>query len=152
MRCEIVAVGTELLLGQIVDTNSTWIGQQLAEAGIDCLYQTRVGEHGARLSGGQRQRIALARAILRDPAIVILDEATSAVDPESKRLIQQALAEFCARRTTLVVTHRLETLQWVDRVVVLEGGRIEAVGTPEEIGYRSQVFARLSAPQFRKTA
>ncbi len=121
--------------------------QQLPEG-----YQTRVGEHGARLSGGQRQRIALARAILRDPAIVILDEATSAVDPESKRLIQQALAEFCAGRTTLVVTHRLETLQWVDRVVVLEGGRIEAVGTPEEIGYRSQVFARLSAPQFRKTA
>ncbi len=116
-------------------------------------YQTRVGEHGTRLSGGQRQRIALARAILRDPAIVILDEATSAVDPESKRLIQQALAEFCRGRTALIVTHRLETLEWVDRVVVMDHGRIEAEGRPEEVMTRSRVFARLCGPgQLRKSA
>jgi len=115
-------------------------------------YETRVGEHGARLSGGQRQRIALARVILRNPAIVILDEATSAVDAESKQLIQRALAEFCRGRTTLVITHRLDTLAWVDRVVVMDHGVVESVGPPELIRDRSQVFARLARPSLRQSA
>ncbi len=114
-------------------------------------YQTRVGEHGCRLSGGQRQRIALARVILRDPSIVILDEATSAVDAESEALIHRALREFCRGRTALVISHRLDTLAWVDLVVVLDRGRVEAVGTYDEVARSSSVVGRLLQP-LRKSA
>jgi ABC-type multidrug transport system fused ATPase/permease subunit len=96
-------------------------------------YDTRVGEMGTTLSGGQRQRIALARAILRDPAILILDEATSAADMESENLIQQALGEFVKDRTTFIITHRLSTLDIASRIVVLESGHVEAIGTHAEL-------------------
>src|SRR5204862_3952250 len=89
-------------------------------------YDTRVGELGGKLSGGQKQRIALARAVLRDPCILILDEFTSQIDAESEALIHKALRDFMRHRTSFVITHRLNTLEIADRIVLLEEGRIEA--------------------------
>ncbi len=106
-------------------------------------YDTFVGQGGGRLSGGQRQRIALARAILRDPAVLILDEATSQIDLESEQLIHKVLEQFIRHRTTLIVTHRLATLALADRIIVLQGGRIEDIGTHDQLLIRSELYARL---------
>ncbi len=106
-------------------------------------YETRLGEHGAKLSGGQRQCIALARAILRDPAILILDEPTSALDVESESLIQRALSDFARGRTTIVVTHRLGILQMAHRIVVMDEGRIVDVGRHDELIQRCRLYHRL---------
>ena len=92
-----------------------------------------IGERGYGLSGGQRQRIALARAMLRDPAILILDEATSAVDIQDEALIRKAIEEFAQDRTTFLISHSLASLQFADRIVLMNGGRIEAVGTDHEL-------------------
>src|SRR5439155_26756765 len=109
-------------------------------------------EAGSRLSGGQKQRIALARAILRDPSILILDEFTSQYDAESEALIHKALKEFMRHRTTFVITHRLNTLEVADRIVVLEGGRIAAVGTHAELLNSCSVYQRLHEAQFQRLA
>jgi ABC-type multidrug transport system fused ATPase/permease subunit len=106
-------------------------------------YQTIVGEKALKLSGGQRQRIALARAILRDPAILILDEATSAMDIESESLIQKVLNEFVRNRTTFLITHRLASLQLADRIIVMDQGSIVDHGTHSELMSRCSLYSRL---------
>jgi ATP-binding cassette, subfamily B, bacterial MsbA len=115
-------------------------------------YETRVGQGGNRLSGGQRQRIALARAILRDPEILILDEATSQIDVESERLIHQVLEEFTRGRTAFVITHRPSTLELADRIVVMDEGRIVDVGTIGELSGRCDLFRRLAHLDLREAA
>jgi ATP-binding cassette subfamily B protein len=111
-------------------------------------YNTFLGERGIRLSGGQRQRIAIARAILKDPPILLLDEATSSLDAESERLVQAALNVLMRGRTTLVIAHRLSTVLKADRIVVLQAGRIVAIGKHAELMRSSPLYAKLAALQF----
>ncbi len=112
-------------------------------------YDTVIGERGSRLSGGQRQRIAIARAILKDPPILILDEATSALDAESERLVQGALANLMKGRTTLVIAHRLATVRAANRILVLDGGEVREVGRHEELlGKPGGLYSRLHELQF----
>ena len=106
-------------------------------------YDTLVGERGTKLSGGQRQRLGLARAILKDAPILLLDEATSALDSESEILVQRALARLMQGRTVLAIAHRLSTLSAMDRIVVLDQGRIVEDGTPADLRRRGGLFEAL---------
>ncbi|MFT3956244.1 MAG: ABC transporter transmembrane domain-containing protein [Piscinibacter sp.] len=111
-------------------------------------YQTFLGERGVRLSGGQKQRISIARAMLKNPPLLLLDEATSALDAESERMVQAALESAMKDRTTLVIAHRLATVQRADRIVVLEAGRIVESGTHAQLAEAGGLYARLAALQF----
>jgi len=115
-------------------------------------YETRLGERGVQLSGGQRQRLAIARAILKDAPILLLDEATSALDAENERLVQRALEGVMKTRTTIVIAHRLATVQKADRILVLDGGRIVEEGSHADLVRRQGTYARLAELQFVKEA
>jgi len=115
-------------------------------------FDTHLGEKGVRLSGGERQRIAIARAILRDPAVLLLDEATSALDSESEHLVQAALERVMAERTSVVIAHRLSTIRSADRIIVLDGGAIVAQGTHDALIAEGGLYARLAERQFNLSA
>ena len=110
-------------------------------------YQTEVGERGAQLSGGQRQRIAIARALLKDAPILILDEATSSVDQASERAIQTALETLLEERTTIVIAHRLSTIRKADRILVLNEGTVVEHGTHDELVTRGGLYSKLTLAQ-----
>ena len=111
-------------------------------------YHTFLGERGVRLSGGQRQRISIARAILKNPPLLLLDEATSALDAESEHMVQAALESAMKDRTTLVIAHRLATVQRADRIIVMEAGQIVETGTHAQLAAAGGLYARLAALQF----
>ncbi len=129
--------------------------QAFADGFIDAMpegYETVVGEAGGRLSGGQRQRIAMARAFLRDPDLLILDEATSQVDQQSERLIQNAIDKFAATRTCLFITHRMSACVHADKIVVIEDGRLIATGRHEDLLNSCPMYQRLSLSNLKKSA
>ncbi|RKN40131.1 ABC transporter ATP-binding protein [Streptomyces hoynatensis] len=133
---------TERVRAALRDANALEFVERLPD-GLDSL----VGEHGARLSGGQKQRLAIARALIRDPKVLILDEATSALDTRSEALVQQALARLVRGRTTFVVAHRLSTVRNADRIVVMDGGAIREVGSHAELLARGGLYTALQHGQ-----
>ena len=106
-------------------------------------YQTLIGERGSKLSGGQRQRLSIARAVLKNPPILILDEATSALDSESEKLVQEALFNLMKNRTSIVIAHRLSTIQHADEIVVIQDGKIAERGTHEQLSAQSGLYKKL---------
>ena len=114
-------------------------------------YASQIGERGLKLSGGQKQRIAIARAILKDAPVLILDEATSSLDSRSERLVQDGLDHLMADRTTLIIAHRLSTISSVDRIITLKDGHVDEIGTPDELAATGGIYAELLALQLSAT-
>ena len=112
-------------------------------------FDTIIGEKGVKLSGGQRQRLAIARAVMKNPPILILDEATSALDTESERLVQEALETLMADRTVLVIAHRLSTVTNADKIIVMDKGEIKEMGTHEELIQKNGLYNNLYNIQFK---
>ena len=112
-------------------------------------YNTMLGDRGVNISGGQRQRIAIARAILKDPRILVLDEATSALDTESERVVQEALNRLMVGRTSIIIAHRLSTIKNADRILVLDKGKLAEDGTHEELMNKNGLYAHLYQIQYR---
>tara|TARA_B100000945_G_scaffold307763_1_gene296621 strand:+ start:5833 stop:7869 length:2037 start_codon:yes stop_codon:yes gene_type:complete len=139
-------------LAQIQDAARKAKAHQFIESKLEEGYDTIIGEGGSKLSGGQRQRLALARAILTDPEIIILDEATSQIDLESEQIIHQVLAEFLADRTAIMITHRMASLQLADRIVVMDQGQIVDQGTHEELIQRNLIYQRMAATELKDIA
>ena len=137
---------------QVVEAARRAHAHRFIEEKLEHGYDTVVGPGGGKLSGGQRQRIALARAILRDPRVLILDEATSQIDLESEQLIHQALEEFIRDRTAIIITHRLATLELADRILVMGSGRAIDLGTHDELIGRCGLYRRLHDIQLRQSA
>lgn len=135
---------------EVIEAASRAYAHRFIESELPEGYETVVGPMGGQLSGGQRQRIALARAILRNPSILVLDEATSQVDLESENLIQQALEEFVRGRTVVLVTHRLGALALADRIAVMQDGRLVDVGAHSELLGRCDFYRRLYQIQFEE--
>ena len=110
-------------------------------------YHSNIGENGCTLSGGERQRISIARAILKDAPVIVLDEATASMDAENETLVQQALSELLRGKTVLVIAHRMRTIANVDKIVVLDQGHVAEMGTPEELLEKNGLFSRLALSQ-----
>ncbi len=152
------SVRDNILLGNITADNAAIVEAARAASALEFIdklpqgFNTQVGEKGIQLSGGQRQRLAIARAILRNPKLLLLDEATSALDSENEQLIQDALTHIMKDRTTFVIAHRLSTVMQADRIVLLNEGVIEAVGTHAELLKISPLYQRLVSLQFRQAA
>ena len=114
-------------------------------------YETSVGERGVQLSGGQRQRIAIARAFLSDPKILVLDDASSAIDAKTEEKIQKAISKILNNRTTLLITHRLSQIRWADLIMVLKKGEILAKGSHKELLKNSEEYRKIFIKRFDKT-
>jgi ATP-binding cassette subfamily B protein len=133
------------------DVTDEEVQRAAAMAGLDEMveslpdgYETLVGERGLTLSGGQRQRVAIARALIQDPRILILDDATSSLDASTEARVKQALREVMTGRTTVIIGHRLSTIALADRIAVLDGGRLVAVGTHDELIERSELYREIA--------
>jgi ATP-binding cassette subfamily B protein/subfamily B ATP-binding cassette protein MsbA len=137
---------------QVVEAARQAHAHRFIEQKLERGYDTVIGPGGGRLSGGQRQRLALARAMLRDPAILILDEATSQIDLESEQLIHKALERFVHNRTAILITHRLATLELADRILVMQSGGVCDLGTHAELLGRCDLYRRICQIQYRESA
>ncbi|MCK4596752.1 ATP-binding cassette domain-containing protein, partial [bacterium] len=145
-----IAYGSEGATRKLVEEAAGAANADEFILGLNEGYETFIGDRGAKLSGGQRQRIAIARALLKDPKILILDEATSALDSESEISVQQALERLMKDRTTLVIAHRLSTVQNADRIVVLEKGTVVQEGSHEDLIRQEGVYKKLYKLQFQQ--
>jgi ATP-binding cassette subfamily B protein/subfamily B ATP-binding cassette protein MsbA len=134
---------TDASMEQVLEAAKKAHAHSFISTSLEAGYESTIGEHGGKLSGGQRQRIALARAILKNPPILIFDEATSQIDPESETLIHESLADFIRGRTTLMVTHRLSTLGLADAILIMDQGRIVDYGTHQELLGRCPTYRAL---------
>lgn len=118
--------------------------------GQGMLQLTMIGENGCTLSGGERQRISIARAILKDAPVIILDEATASMDVENESMVQEALSELLRNKTVLVIAHRMRTIAGADKIVVLENGRVAEQGNPEELMKNGGIFSNMARLQMER--